>query len=95
MSEFFIHESCGKCVPCREGNRALLRLLESLSVPGAASREDLLKIRRLAGTMRRASFCGLGQAAATALSSAWKIFQEEFEANAAAEMDYEAARRAG
>ncbi|MDR0495042.1 MAG: NADH-quinone oxidoreductase subunit L [Treponema sp.] len=81
VSEFFIHESCGKCVPCREGNRQLLKLLEKLSMPDAAGAGDLETLRRLIRTMTDASFCGLGQTAAAALNSAWKHFKTEFEAN--------------
>ena len=81
VSEFFIHESCGKCAPCREGNRQLLNYLKKLSMPNAATGDDLDTLRRLIRTMTDASFCGLGQTAATALNSAWKCFKTEFEAN--------------
>jgi len=81
VTEFFIHESCGKCVPCREGNRQLLYFLNKLSIPDAATRDDLDTLRRLVRTMTDASFCGLGQTAAVALNSAWKHFKAEFEAN--------------
>jgi NADH-quinone oxidoreductase subunit F len=81
VTEFFIHESCGKCVPCREGNRQILKILQKLSVPGAAAAGDLVTLRRLIRTMTDASFCGLGQTAATALNSAWILFPEEFEVN--------------
>jgi NADH-quinone oxidoreductase subunit F len=81
VTEFFIHESCGKCIPCREGNRHLLKVLRKLSMPGAAALQDLEMLRRLIRTMTDASFCGLGQTAATALNSAWKIFKAEFETN--------------
>jgi NADH-quinone oxidoreductase subunit F len=81
VTEFFIHESCGKCVPCREGNHQLLKFLQKLSIPGAATSSDLDTLRRLADTMTGASFCGLGQSAASALNSAWKHFKTEFEAN--------------
>ncbi|MDR1545569.1 MAG: NADH-quinone oxidoreductase subunit F [Deltaproteobacteria bacterium] len=81
VTEFFIHESCGKCVPCREGNKQLLKILEKLSVPGAANENDLANLRRLVTTMTAASFCGLGQSAAVALNTAWKHFKPEFEAN--------------
>ena len=80
VTEFFIHESCGKCIPCREGNRQMLRFLQKLSKPGVATGEDLYAIRRLIRAMTDASFCGLGQTAATALNSAWKCFKDEFEA---------------
>ena len=81
VTEFFIHESCGKCVPCREGNRQLYNILRKLSMPGAASAADLDTLRRLIHTMSGASFCGLGQTAAKALNSAWKLFKTEIEAN--------------
>ena len=81
VTEFFIRESCGKCVPCREGNRQLLYFLNKLSIPDAATKDDLDALRRLVRTMTDASFCGLGQTAAVALNSAWKHFKAEFEAN--------------
>jgi NADH-quinone oxidoreductase subunit F len=81
VTEFFIHESCGKCVPCREGNRQLLKILNKLAVPNTATANDLETLRRLIRTMTDASFCGLGQTAAAALNSAWKQFKTEFEAN--------------
>ncbi|MCL2129499.1 MAG: NADH-quinone oxidoreductase subunit L [Treponema sp.] len=83
VSEFFIHESCGKCTPCREGNRQILNFLKKLSRPGAATTSDLETLRRLVETMSSASFCGLGQTATAALKSAWKLFKAEFEANIA------------
>ncbi|MDR1050363.1 MAG: NADH-quinone oxidoreductase subunit F [Deltaproteobacteria bacterium] len=81
VTEFFIHESCGKCVPCREGNKQLYSILQKLAVPGAATQTDLANLRRLVTTMTAASFCGLGQTAAVALNTAWKLFKDEFEAN--------------
>ncbi|MCL2478674.1 MAG: NADH-quinone oxidoreductase subunit F, partial [Treponema sp.] len=81
VTEFFIHESCGKCVPCREGNKQLLHFLKKLAVPNAAGAADLEALRRIIRTMTDASFCGLGQTAAAALSSGWKYFKNEFEAN--------------
>jgi len=81
VTEFFIHESCGKCVPCRQGNKQLLKFLKRLSVKDEVCTGDLDILRRLVRTMTDASFCGLGQTAAAALSSAWKNFKSEFEAN--------------
>jgi NADH-quinone oxidoreductase subunit F len=76
--EFFIHESCGKCIPCREGNRQMLKILKKISAAGAVD-NDLDALRRLIRTMTDASFCGLGQTAAKALESAWKCFKTEIE----------------
>ena len=81
VTEFFLHESCGKCVPCREGNKQIYKILNKLSQPGAATSDDLILLRRLVTTMISASFCGLGQSAAVALNTAWKQFKDEFEAN--------------
>jgi NADH-quinone oxidoreductase subunit F len=81
VTEFFIHESCGKCVPCREGNRQLLNFLHKLFIPDAMPASELNTLRHLIRTMTDASFCGLGQTAAVALNSAWKLFKTEFEAN--------------
>ena len=82
VSEFFIHESCGKCVPCREGNRQILKILKKLAVPNSASVSDLEILNRLILTVSAASFCGLGQSAAIAMKTAWKHFKTEFEKNA-------------
>ena len=89
VTEFFIHESCGKCVPCREGNRQLLSILKKLTTPVgspnaatcSAGIDDLATLKQLVHTMTSASFCGLGQTAAAALNSVWKLFKTEFEAN--------------
>jgi NADH-quinone oxidoreductase subunit F len=81
VTEFFIHESCGKCTPCREGNFQLIKIIDKLSARGKATASDLENLRRLTGTMTDASFCGLGQTASAALKSAWKYFKAEFEAN--------------
>ncbi|MDR1922579.1 MAG: NADH-quinone oxidoreductase subunit F [Candidatus Adiutrix sp.] len=82
VTEFFLHESCGKCVPCREGNKQIYKILCRLAVPGQSQPGDLGILRRLVDTMISASFCGLGQSAAVALNTAWRHFKEEFEANA-------------
>lgn len=80
VTEFFIHESCGKCTPCREGNKQIHAILCKLSA-GEATREDMVVLRRLIDTMTNASFCGLGQAATVALHTCWKLFEAEFEAH--------------
>ncbi|WP_371362174.1 NADP-reducing hydrogenase subunit HndC [Sporomusa rhizae] len=78
VTEFFIHESCGKCTPCREGNKQIYAILCRLS-EGEASQDDMVILRRLIDIMTNASFCGLGQAAAVALNTCWKHFKSEFE----------------
>jgi len=87
VTKFFIDESCGKCVPCREGNRQILKILEEFSTLAANDKEKLkllaqkkqVILHRLFITMSDASFCGLGQTASAALNSAAKHFPSEFE----------------
>lgn len=78
VTEFFIHESCGKCTPCREGNKQIYAILCKISA-GEAVPEDMDVLKRLIETMTNASFCGLGQSAAVALNTCWKLFKTEFE----------------
>jgi len=77
VTEFFIHESCGKCTPCREGNKQIYAILCKLS-DGEATQDDMVVLKRLISTMTNASFCGLGQSAAVALNTCWKLFKDEF-----------------
>lgn len=77
IGDFFLHESCGKCTPCREGNRQLTKIINRF-VDGSASVEDFKTIERFANVMKYASFCGLGKTAPTALLSAIKHFPIEF-----------------
>jgi NADH-quinone oxidoreductase subunit F len=87
VTEFFIQESCGKCLPCREGNRQVLKILQELSEISTSQREILKTfapgkkniLHRLIRTMTDAAFCGLGQSASIALNSAAKHFSAEFE----------------
>jgi [NiFe] hydrogenase diaphorase moiety large subunit len=62
FADFFVHESCGFCTPCRVGGSLLRDLVEKVAV-GRASRHDLVELRHIAGVMRRASHCGLGHTA--------------------------------
>ena len=77
VADFFIHESCGKCVPCREGNRQIRLILQKFS-DGVATMQDFERLERLSLTMAMASSCGLGQAATTALDSCLFHAREEF-----------------
>ncbi len=80
VSSFFIHESCGKCTPCREGNRHVFNILNKFS-NGTATEEDFERLHNLSQTMALASSCGLGQSATTALDSCLKHRRAEFEAH--------------
>jgi len=78
FAEFFLHESCGKCTPCRVGGKRIVDILERISA-GAGSPEDLEKLRYLGQHMKVTAFCGLGQAAPNPLLRCLEFFKEEFE----------------
>ena len=76
--EFYKHESCGKCTPCREGTGWLVQILRRM-VSGAGTMEDLDTMADAAGNIAGRSFCALGDAAATPILSSFKYFRSEFE----------------
>lgn len=78
ITEFFIHESCGKCTPCREGNRQLYKIICRFE-NGTASVDDYEKVMNLCNVMKLGSFCGLGQTASTAFNNAISYFKDEFD----------------
>ena len=84
MARYFIHflleESCGKCVPCREGLTQMNFLLEKVCA-GAGGLEILDKIAKLAKAMKVAALCGLGKDASNPVLSSLKYFREEYEAH--------------
>jgi NADH:ubiquinone oxidoreductase subunit F (NADH-binding) len=85
--EFIRNESCGKCIPCREGTGRMLEILDS--VIKKPSSEDsgttlerfkgVMQLETIAAVMKDASLCGLGQTAPNPFMSALKNFREEFE----------------
>ena len=77
--QFYKHESCGKCTPCREGTYWITDLLKRLE-KGAGKMEDLQTIDELCRQIAGRSFCALGDAAATPFPGAMKHFRAEFEA---------------
>jgi NADH-quinone oxidoreductase subunit F len=76
--EFYKHESCGKCTPCREGTYWLVDLLRRFD-EGQAAATDLEKTLEVGQQIMGRSFCALGDAAATPYPSALKYFRSEFE----------------
>lgn len=78
--DFTVDESCGKCVPCREGTKRMLELLEKIT-SGNAVEEDIETMERLAVTISSASLCGLGQTAANPVVSTLRYFRDEYEAH--------------
>ena len=81
-TDFFEHESCGKCTPCREGTWWAVKVLERIE-HGEGRDEDLALLLDIADGMDGRSFCPLGDAAAWALRSNVKLFKEEFEQHVA------------
>ncbi|MCD6150033.1 MAG: SLBB domain-containing protein, partial [Deltaproteobacteria bacterium] len=77
IMEFFAHESCGHCVPCREGTRRTKKIL-TLFANGEGKVEYLDTLLDLRDTMFNTSRCGLGQAALSATTSAIKLFKDDF-----------------
>jgi len=79
IAHFFNHESCGKCVPCREGTYRVAQIMDKFAA-GRGSRADLEQIKKLAELMNNSCFCPLGQSATLAITSAMELFPEDFEA---------------
>jgi NADH-quinone oxidoreductase subunit F len=78
LARFFRHESCGKCIPCREGTYQMVRLLDGIQ-QGRAGKNDIEEILDLCNVVRQAAFCGLGQACVNPVMSSIKNFRQEFE----------------
>ena len=74
---FFEHESCGKCTPCRIGTRQA-RQITARFAQGAGRPGDRAALLRLAKTLDRSSFCGLGHSVAWPIESAIRYFPEDF-----------------
>jgi NADH:ubiquinone oxidoreductase subunit F (NADH-binding)/Pyruvate/2-oxoacid:ferredoxin oxidoreductase delta subunit len=78
--EFTQRESCGKCVPCREGTKQMLLLLEKIT-KGEGTMEDLETLEELAHMVQRMSLCGLGQTAPNPVLTTLRYFRDEYEAH--------------
>lgn len=77
IAQFFKHESCGKCTPCREGDVHVLNLLGKIK-SGNADKNDLALLEKLAIFIRDNSLCGLGQSCTNHVLTALKYFREDF-----------------
>lgn len=74
---FIQNESCGKCVPCREGTKQMLRILERI-VAGKGEMEDIDTLEELAIAVKDGSLCGLGKTAPNPVLSTLKYFRDEY-----------------
>lgn len=81
VARFFMNftqnESCGKCVPCREGTRRMLEILEDI-IAGNGTVEQLELLQELGETITDTALCGLGKSAALPVLSTMKNFKEEY-----------------
>jgi NADH:ubiquinone oxidoreductase subunit F (NADH-binding)/Pyruvate/2-oxoacid:ferredoxin oxidoreductase delta subunit len=87
--DFIQRESCGKCIPCREGTRRMLEILESITKrPQNGNSNDALdrfkgvmQLEKLSKIIKETSLCGLGQSAPNPVLSTLRWFREEYEAH--------------
>jgi NADH-quinone oxidoreductase subunit F len=87
--EFIQSESCGKCIPCREGTRRMLEILQAITRP--RRKEDdtdallrfqgIMYLKELGEMIKKTSLCGLGQTAPNPVLSTLKWFRDEYEAH--------------
>jgi len=70
-------ESCGKCVPCREGTKRMLEILERI-VAGNGELEDIDRLEELADMIKSTALCGLGKSAPLPVLSTLKLFKDEY-----------------
>ncbi|WP_431970123.1 NADH-quinone oxidoreductase subunit NuoF [Nocardia sp. bgisy134] len=76
-TEFYAHESCGKCTPCREGTYWLVQLLKRVE-EGRGTESDLDKLLDISDSINGKSFCALGDGAASPILSSLKYFRDEY-----------------
>ena len=76
-TEFYKHESCGKCTPCREGTWWLVQILRDLE-DGKGTEADLQKLLDLCDNIMGRSFCALGDGATSSITSSIKLFRDEY-----------------
>jgi NADP-reducing hydrogenase subunit HndC len=78
--DFLTDESCGKCVPCREGVKQMLKILTNIT-EGKGRDGDLELLEELAEVAKEAALCALGQTAPNPFLSTLKYFRDEYEAH--------------
>ena len=93
VAKFFIdfiqRESCGKCIPCREGTRRMLEILQRITSGYGAEKDNdalqrfkgIMHLQRLSEAIKDTSLCGLGQTAPNPVLSTLRYFREEYEAH--------------
>jgi len=87
--EFIQNESCGKCIPCREGTKRMLEILQAITRPRRRENgndallrfQGVMQLKQLAESIRISSLCGLGQTAPNPVLSTMRWFRDEYEAH--------------
>ena len=86
VARFFMsftqRESCGKCIPCREGTKRMLDILKKITA-GNGSLEDLELLHEIADTVKNTALCGLGKTASNPVLSTMRYFYDEYFAHVA------------
>ncbi len=77
-TEFYAHESCGKCTPCREGTYWLVQVLRRIEA-GDATMTDIDMLADITDSVVGKSFCALGDGAGSPITSSLKYFRDEYE----------------
>ena len=80
MTEFYRDESCGKCTPCREGTYWLTEILHRIE-HGHGQQKDIDLLLDICDNISGKSFCPLGDAATSSITSSVKLFRDEYEAH--------------
>ena len=75
--DFIVGESCGKCTPCRIGNKRMLEILDKI-IAGDGTMQDLEKLKTLAGVIKDTALCGLGQTSPNPVLSTLSNFYDEY-----------------
>jgi NADH:ubiquinone oxidoreductase subunit F (NADH-binding) len=78
-AKFYAHESCGKCVPCREGSYTLVSILKRM-LAGSGETSDIDRILDICSTMRGLTLCPTGEAFSVPIKAMVEKFRNEFEA---------------
>ena len=78
--EFTVEESCGKCAPCRIGNKRLYEMLDKIT-QGKGTMEDLELLKNLSHTIKNTALCGLGQTSPNPVLSTLDNFFDEYKAH--------------
>jgi len=78
--DFTLEESCGKCTPCRVGNKRLYELLDKIT-QGKGEEQDIEKLKELSVVIKDTALCGLGQTSPNPVLSTIKNFEDEYKAH--------------